>query len=111
MSLLRRAVQLARAPGRQVERLVQHLDQFESKPYEVRPEDHMLYLFQSKRDLEDWEVQTDTELGGKSQASLETSLSGKARFYGRLNTDAPEWLTHSGYAAMFTAEKRVGDYK
>ena len=107
MSVLKKATQLLRAPGRTVEKLVQYLDKHESDPYTPQGVDKMLYLFQSSEDLKDWVVQCDAEIGGKSVASLETAESGKARFFGRLNSETPEWLSRSGYATMYTKDKRV----
>ena len=61
----------------------------------------------TEKDLEQWAIGSDKDIGGFSEASLDITPEGTARFHGNISLDLPanQEIKQSGYAAIRTIPK------
>ncbi|CAM4578827.1 complex I intermediate-associated protein 30, mitochondrial [Caretta caretta] len=85
--------------------LVDHWKGPEGYPLEeyLLEQTRVVWEFRSQKDLDEWVVSSDVEIGGKSEAYLKLGKNNQtALLYGTLNTEAPRdgETEYSGYCAM-----------
>lgn len=58
----------------------------------------------TEKDLQQWAIGCDKDIGGFSEASLDATSEGTARFHGNISLDLPanQEIKQSGYAAIRT---------
>ncbi|KAM9147591.1 complex I intermediate-associated protein 30, mitochondrial isoform 1-T2 [Pangshura tecta] len=85
--------------------LVDHWKGPEGRPLNeyVLKQTRVVWEFRSQKDLDEWVVSSDAEIGGKSEAYLKLGKTNPtALLYGTLNTEAPRdgETGYSGYCAL-----------
>ncbi|KAJ2782862.1 hypothetical protein H4R18_002011 [Coemansia javaensis] len=75
----------------------------------VRPVEHLVAKVGGRADLERWVKGTDRDIGGFSDAWLDVTRSGHARFHGYLSQKLPEdtRFKRSGYAMVRTKDPQL----